>query len=188
MVDWYIMSDKSEIKISSGKIILASPCNIEYQKELILELQMKNPRFKILDSERNHFSQETPIIIPKHIIHLSGKDLKRQFVWWCEQFKVNAFDDEVLKGLVPSENAQWSSMKIEKKIALFSGVSIIASRFSYIFMGEIHLESNAQEFLFNFLKYMTHKTNHQLFVLWSYRVLVPHTVPFYFKGFMNNVV
>lgn len=186
MVEWTLVLGKFESRFSSGKILLASPCLAAYQKELISELQQRAPRVKISDQTGNVRITDAPILMVKHLLHLDGKENKKFFQWWCSEFNFNPESSETLSNIMPKNDEQWRSLKVEKKIALFLGASIMARDFTYAFLEDLHLEENEQTFLFNFLKNLTQVSSHQVIVFWSYRLQLANSVPVYFKGFKEH--
>jgi hypothetical protein len=186
MVKWLLELGGSELQFSSGKVILASPCEVSFQKEMILELQKSSPRMKLKKENHEIFTEATPILIAKYLLNLNGSELKNFFLWWCHQFKFDCSQHEVLSQLVPETDSGWRELRPEKRIALFLGVAIKSSEFSYAFLEDLHFEHNAQIFLFNFIKNMTQTSSHQVIVFWSYRLQLQHSVPLFFKGFKHH--
>ena len=186
MVKWLLELGENELQFSSGKIILASPCEVNYQKEMILELQKSSPRLKLKNENLEIFNKSTPILIAKYLLNLTGFELKNFFHWWCHQFEFEIAQHEVISKLVPESDSAWNELRPEKRIALFLGVAIKSSEFTYAFLEDLHFEQNAQIFLFNFLKNMTQTSSHQLIIFWSYRHQLQHSIPLYFKGFKHH--
>lgn len=186
MVVWRLQFNKSIIKFSPGQIITATPCDLSAQSELLTDMQYDKPRFSIYKDEEEQYGENIPKIIAKHLLHLDGSELKEHFTWWCNSLGVRLDQADAWGKLIPTDTGQWYDLDIEKKVALYAGAAIKASQFTFIFLGELHLENNSQIFLFNFLKNMTRESSHQLMLLWSYRTQIPQAVPLYFKGFEKN--
>ena len=72
MVKWLLELGGSELQFSSGKVILASPCEVSFQKEMILELQKSSPRMKLKKENHEIFTEATPILIAKYLLNLNG--------------------------------------------------------------------------------------------------------------------
>lgn len=186
MVDWKINTGSAEIQGPAGKLILACPCDLNHQKTLLQELQRQVPRFQVLTLTNSAQVQRTPILVAKFLLTQNGLELKALFEWWLDQSKLVLDEELPLFKLIPQTESQWNDLKIEKRLALFAGVLILSHNFSHLFLGDLHLEQNAQTFLFNFLKHLTESSSHQFIVYWSYRLQVANTVPLYFKGFQSD--
>ena len=183
---WFLNVGKNELRVPVGKIIAAAPCDVVYQKEMLIELQGFNPRLKISDENQIPLKEETPILMAKYLMNLHGAELKSFFFWWCQEFKLDLNQSDALTQMIPQKETQWNDLKIEKRIALFLGVALKSREFSFAFFDDIHLEQNAQTFLFNFIKNMTQTSSHQVIIFWSYHLVLPGSIPLFFKGFKHN--
>lgn len=188
MVNWTLNFGTSEVKSSEGKLILVTPCLINFQQELLWDLQNSISRFSIASEDMVKYKQEVPKLVVKHLLNLDGCELQDHFASWLELLRldINQVKDEIWKKLIPKEKEHWYGVSLDKKIALFSGASIIAKPFSFLFLANLHLENNSQTFLFNFLKSISSTHRHQLIVTWTYRLQIPNTTTVFFKGFGTN--
>lgn len=186
MVKWSIQTGSKSLSVDGGKLVLACPCQLSYQKELMFDLQKKESLFKIFDADGNIHKAAKPVFISKTMANISGVELKERFSWWLEESKYKLEEEDPLFQLMPKSPQLWEELKFEKRIALFMGLIIRTHSWSYLFLGDAHLEPNAQTFLFNSLKNSASVSGHSSIVLWSYRLTLPQTTPLFFKGFGEN--
>lgn len=188
-MSWNLQFGNVEVEVEEGKIVTLAPCLLSYQQELIWELQSSQSRFKIRSKIQGAYKEEIPKLVVKHLLNLDGTELESYFETWLSllSIDVDKINNEVWKRLIPREKNQWFGLSLEKKIAIFAGASIISHPFSFLFLSDIHLESNSQTFLFNFLKNIASTHAHQMIILWTYRLQIPNTAMVYFKGFGKNV-
>lgn len=187
MVDLILRYDDFELLLPSGKLVIATPCGIENQKDLVYDLQKKKSRFRIYDQKGNSLNSNIPILIAKQFMNLDGNDLEKHYRWWCEMLALKTDEQDPYFNIIPKNQSGWGDLKIEKKISLFLGAAIKSSQLCYAFLGDLHIDHNAQIFLFNFLKNITDSSQSRAIIFWTYRLNLPHTVPLYFKGFSKDV-
>jgi hypothetical protein len=164
---------------------MSAPCEVQHQIELINDLQKKETKLKFLDINESPVIENSPMLIAKRLSSYSGKDLHSLFDFWCDEFKFKKTSESILK-LKPKSLLEWTEVKIEKKIALFSQVMISSSSMSYLFLEDLHLQKNAQEYLINSLKNIVSESGNALFLFWSFHQQIAKTQSFYFKGFKPN--
>lgn len=186
MVKWSVQVNGFSLDVEPGKLVLACPCQLNYQKELLFDLQKKKSQFRVFDSEAKLVKGESPILIARSLANLSGQELCERWSWWLEESRYILNGEDPLSQLVPKSPQQWEELRLEKRIALFMGLIMRTHSWAYLFLGELHLEPNAQNLLFNSLKNSATLTGHTSVVLWSYRLTLPQTIPLFFKGFGEN--
>lgn len=185
MVATRLLYNEKSLPISGGKIIISAPCEVPHQIELINDLQKKESKFKFYDINENPITEDSPMLIAKRLSSYSGKGLQYLFNFWCNELKFKNTSESILK-LKPKSELEWTEVKIEKKIALFSQVMISSSSISYLFLEDLHLQKNAQEYLINTLKNIVSESSNSLFVFWSFHQQIAKTQSLYFKGFKPN--
>jgi hypothetical protein len=169
-----------DLSIAPGKIVLAAPCTVSNQRELLHDLQQFRSDFRI-SMEGLQIQRGVPKLIAKPIAQLEGLELRETLEAWARDFGVDPRSEEYAS-FFPKTEAAWKSLTVEKKILGFAACAIRTRPVTFLFLGDIHLEKNEQTFFFNALKGLTDASGHQLILLWSYRCQIKGAVPLFYRA------
>lgn len=177
--------DGSILPLPESTLILGAPCKLNHQLDLMTELQRPDPRLDILANDRSIIA-DVPKVMGRYFVPLNGVELEEAFAIWVSALAVSDHVvDEVMRYL-PTGPRRWYDLPLEKKVIAFAGTAMASGPTSFCFLGDIYLERNSQLFLVNSLTALARASGHSPILLWSFHLVVPQSLPFYFHGFERH--